>query len=80
MVYGQAVELRADPTQDDTDRYGRLLRHVYIDGQSAAVVLLEAGAAHEYTYDAPYIGQAEHRDAERAAQADALGMWGSCTG
>ena len=29
MVYGQAVELRADPTQDDTDRYGRLLRHVY---------------------------------------------------
>ncbi len=80
MVYGQAVKLRADPTQDDTDRYGRLLRHVYIDGQSAAVVLLEAGAAHEYTYDAPYIGQPEHRDAERAAQADALGMWGSCTG
>ena len=80
MVYGQAVELRADPTQDDTDRYGRLLRHVYIDGQSAAVVLLEAGAAHEYTYDAAYIGQAEHRAAERAAQAEALGMWGSCTG
>ncbi|AQP45892.1 thermonuclease family protein [Dietzia sp. NPDC055340] len=80
MVYGQTVELRADPTQDDTDRYGRLLRHVYIDGQSAAVVLLEAGAAHEYTYDAPYIGQAEHRDAEHTAQADALGMWGSCTG
>ena len=24
--------------------------------------------------------EAEHRDAERAAQADALGMWGSCTG
>ena len=80
MVYGKAVELRADPTQDDTDRYGRLLRHVYIDGQSAAVVLLEAGAAHEYTYDAPYIGQTERRDAERAAQADELGMWGSCTG
>ena len=38
MVYGQTVELRADPTQDDTDRYGRLLRHVYIDGQGAVAI------------------------------------------
>ena len=80
LIYGRAVELRADPTQDDADRYGRLLRHVYIDGQSAAAALLEAGAAHEYTYDAPYIGQAEHRAAEEAARAAALGLWGSCTG
>ena len=80
LIYGKTVQLRADPTQDNVDSYGRMLRHIYIDGQSAAVVLLETGAAHEYTYDAAYIGQAEHRDAEHAAQADQLGMWGSCRG
>lgn len=78
LVYGQTVELRGDPTQDDTDRYGRLLRHVYIDGQSAALALLEAGAAHEYTYQVPYIGQAQHQAAEAEARAAELGMWGSC--
>lgn len=78
MIYGRAVELRADPSQANTDKYGRALRHVYIDGQSAALALLESGAAHEYTYDAAYIGQAEHIAAADAAQAEPRGMWKSC--
>lgn len=78
LIYGQEVELRADPSQDDTDRYGRLLRHVYIDGRSAALTLIEAGDAHEYTYEVPYVGQAEHRAAEADAQEAARGLWGSC--
>lgn len=78
LVYGRDVELRADDTQADVDAYGRLLRHVFIDGRSVAVETLAAGAGYEYTYDAAYDGQGDHQDAERAAQAAGLGLWGAC--
>lgn len=78
MLYGRTVELTTDPSQGDTDRYGRLLRHVTIDGQNAALALIASGAAHEYTYDTPYIGQAEYRDAETEARVGELGLWGAC--
>lgn len=77
LAYGKAVELRADPTQDDTDRYGRLLRHVYVDGESAAVTLLEQGLGREYTYDSPYQGYASHLRAETRARAVGAGLWGA---
>lgn len=77
-LYGVTVHLEADPTQDDADRYGRLLRHVYVDGQSAALGSIAAGAAYEYTYDVPYQHQAEHQAAEAEARADQLGLWGVC--
>ena len=80
LIYGKTVSCAPIPPKTTLTATGDMLRHIYIDGQSAAVVLLETGAAHEYTYDAPYIGQAEHRDAEHAAQADQLGMWGICLG
>lgn len=79
LVYGHTVELRSDPSQADADRYGRLLRHVLIDGQSAAVLALEAGAGYEYTYEVSYAGQTEHRDAEQAAAGQAAGLWSACS-
>lgn len=78
LVYGKTVELHADATQSDVDRYGRLLRHIYVEGTNAALTLLETGAAREYTFDAPYVGQAEYRDAEHDAKQDRLGLWGTC--
>lgn len=79
LVYGHIVELRSDPSQADTDRYGRLLRHVLIDGQSAAVLSLEAGMGYEYTYEVYYAGYREHRDAEQAAADTAAGLWSACS-
>lgn len=78
LLYGHDVELHADDTQADVDAYGRLLRHVFIDGRSAAEETLAAGAGYEYTYDAAYDGQSEHRAAESAAQAGSRGLWGAC--
>lgn len=78
LVYGHTVELRSDPSQANADRYGRLLRHVYINGESAAILTLEAGAGYEYTYDEAYTGQREHRDAERSAEAAGSGVWSAC--
>lgn len=78
LLYGRDVELRADATQDDVDAYGRLLRHVIVDGHSAAVETIAAGAGYEYTYDAVYDGQSEHQAAQDAAQSAGLGLWGAC--
>ncbi len=77
LVQGKNVVLRADPTQDDRDRYGRLLRHVTMsDGRSMAEVLIAGGFGREYTYDKAYAGQAAHRAAQTAAQKAGLGVWG----
>lgn len=78
LLYGHDVELRGDATQADVDAYGRLLRHVFIDGHSAAVETLAAGAGHEYTFDVAYDGQDAHQAAESAARDARLGLWGSC--
>ena len=39
----QTVRLEADPTGDDSDRYGRWLRYVYIDEQDFSAVLIGLG-------------------------------------
>ncbi|GLJ80160.1 MULTISPECIES: thermonuclease family protein [Microbacterium] len=78
LIYRSDVELIADPTQADVDRYGRLLRHVQHEGHSVALTLIEAGAGYEYTYDAAYDGQDAHRAAQDAAERDRRGLWAAC--
>lgn len=78
LLYGRDVELRSDATQADVDVHGRLLRHVIVDGHSAAVETIAAGAGYEYTYDAAYEGQSEHQAAQEAARNAGLGLWGAC--
>ncbi|KQQ66939.1 thermonuclease family protein [Microbacterium sp. Leaf320] len=78
LLYGQEVELAGDPSQADVDKYGRLLRYVYIDGQSAAELAITAGAGYEYTFDVGYIHRESHQAAERDAIESAVGLWGAC--
>lgn len=79
LVQSRSVYLEADPTQDDRDRYDRLLRHVFTkDGTNVAQTLIAEGLGKEYTYSAAYRYQSEYRDAERAAQQGNLGLWGAC--
>ena len=81
LVQSRSVRLAADPTQDDRDRYGRLLRHVFtLDGRSVAQELIRGGFAREYTYAAPYAGQAAYRAAQQQAQSSNAGLWGACGG
>ncbi len=77
-LYGRTVELYPDPTQDDADRYGRLLRHVIVDDRSIAEDAITAGMGYEYTYDAPYGGQEAHKAAQDAAAAAGAGLWSAC--
>lgn len=78
LLYGRDVELVADPSQADRDAYGRLLRHVLVDGRSAALTAIADGAAYEYTYASPYEHQAEHVAAQEEAQRERRGLWGAC--
>ncbi len=78
LVQSTSVRLTADPTQADRDRYGRLLRHVWLaDGRSVAQLLITGGYGVEYTYAKPYAGQAAYRSAQSSAKAKHLGIWSS---
>jgi micrococcal nuclease len=77
---GQDVLLEDDPSQDSRDRYGRLLRYVWLpDGHLFNLDMVADGYAYEYTYRDPY----RYRDAFIAAQATARdegrGLWSAIT-
>ncbi len=79
LLSDKSVRLEADITQDDKDRYGRLLRYVYTDEDFVNLRLVEGGFAKEYTYQKPYIFQTLFKDAQREAERFQRGLWYSCT-
>ena len=80
LLTGASVQLIADPSQDDRDRYGRLLRYVELaDGTDVNAELIRDGYAFEYTYDKPYRRQTVFRHQEAAARSAAAGLWSTAT-
>lgn len=73
---GEVVTLTADPTQDDRDKYGRLLRYVADEsGQDVGLRLISQGYAYEYTYRVPYERQAAYEEAQQTARELGVGLW-----
>jgi micrococcal nuclease len=77
LLEGAVVTLEADPTQQDRDRYNRLLRYVWLpNGVFFNDAMIRDGFAHEYTYQSkPYIYQEQFVDAENAARNNKSGLW-----
>lgn len=76
ILGGQAVYLEVDPTQNNRDRYGRLLRHIILaDGRNYGLEMIKGGYGHEYTYERPHIYQEEFRRAEAEAREAGRGLW-----
>ena len=76
VLTGTSVGLIPDPTQDDRDRYGRLLRYVILtDGTDFDAQLIALGYAHEYTYEKPYQRQSAYLASESAANSADRGLW-----
>lgn len=76
LLTGKFVKLESDDSQDNIDRYGRLLRYVYLeDGTSFNKEMIELGFANEYTYQTPYKYQKEFKEAEAKARTDKRGLW-----
>ncbi len=80
---GRKVQLETDPSQQDRDKYHRLLRFVWLENGTLDFgrMIIENGYAHEYTYFVPYKYQVEYKQAEREARGNKLGLWAdhACT-
>lgn len=79
ILSGQKVFLERDVTQSDRDKYGRLLRYVFlINGTNFNKLMISEGFAHEYTYQSnPYKYQKEFKEAEKTARENKKGLWAS---
>jgi micrococcal nuclease len=81
LVSGKEVELEKDVSE--TDRYGRLLRYVYlvIGGERTMVneLLVKEGYANASSYPPDIKYQEKLKNAERLARETKVGLWGLCT-
>lgn len=75
LVAGKRVRLQKDVS--DTDRYGRLLRHVFVGDTHVNLALVAEGYAHASSYPPDVAFDAEFLAAERAAREAGLGLWGT---
>lgn len=72
----QQVKLEADETQNNRDRFGRLLRYVILeDGTNFNQLMIAEGYAREFTFMVPYKFQAEFEKAQAEAEKNKLGLW-----
>ncbi len=76
LVEGKMVRLVRDVS--DRDRYGRLLRYIYVGDLFVNLTLVEEGFARNYSYPPDISHQAEFRAAERAAREAKRGLWAEC--
>jgi micrococcal nuclease len=76
LLEGKLVRIASDPTQDNRDKYGRLLRYVTTqDGLFYNLEIIKRGFAYEYTYLVPYKYQKDFKTAQSTAQTGKLGLW-----
>ena len=82
LLAGARVQIELDPSQGETDRFGRLLGYVWIDNggefELFNLAAVRGGYAIEYQYDDPYTWQAQFEAAQRLAQSEAAGQWSAC--
>jgi endonuclease YncB( thermonuclease family) len=75
------LALKTDPKLDKVDRYGRLLRYVFIGKTNINLKLVEIGAAAPYFYKGDK-GQYSTQilKAAQTAKSKSIGLWKSCPG
>ncbi len=76
LLTGQTVRLERDV--DERDKYGRLLRYVYLNQEFVNLELVQEGYAKAY----PFPPNTKYRPlftaAQKQAKAAHLGLWGAC--
>ena len=77
LLSGKSVRIEVDESQGDTDRYGRLLRYIFLpDGTNINLILIQERYAYEYTYDLSYKYQQAFKAAQIQAMEKKKGLWG----
>lgn len=76
LLSGTMVIIEKDLSQNERDKYGRLLAYVFLpDGTNLNQKLIADGYAYEYTYNLPYKYQSEFKQAETDARNSKRGLW-----
>jgi micrococcal nuclease len=80
LIEGKRVVLESEPNHEDKDRYGRLLRYVYLeDGTFVNKKIVEDGYANAYRrFELSKLD--EFIKAERVARENRRGLWGDVQG
>lgn len=76
LVEGKRVRLEKDVS--NTDKYGRLLRYVYIGDTFVNDFLVRQGYAYASSYPPDVKYQSQFRQAEQEARTNKRGLWASC--
>jgi len=76
LVEGRLVRLEMDLSE--TDKYGRLLRYVYVEEIFVNDFLVREGYANVYTIPPDLKYQEEFKDAEKEARENNRGLWTNC--
>ena len=77
---GRTVTITTDPTQDLSDRYGRLLAYVGADGTDFGRSMVSSGWAKTYVHRVDFQRVATYRSAQRAAKSARRGVFAKCSG
>lgn len=76
LVEGKSVQLEKDISE--TDKYGRLLRYVYVDGVFVNELLVKEGFAHASSYPPDIKYQDFLNKAQEEARSQNRGLWSGC--
>lgn len=78
VVEGKTVELEKDISE--RDRYGRLLRYIWLDGACVNLEMVRQGFAFSYTYPPDVKYQDKILAAQKQAREKQIGLWAPTNG
>lgn len=78
LIGANRVRLQADPENSNRDRYGRLLRYVYLpSGELVNAEIIKQGYGFAYVYF-PFSKLEEFKAYQKQAEDQKNGLWGEC--
>ena len=75
MILGKEVTLVNDSKNGDSDSYGRLLAHVYVNDTFVNYEIVKAGYAFWYPYTSGTDFDSEYEEAQDSASNNMVGLW-----
>ena len=75
MILGKEVTLVNDSKNGDSDSYGRLLAHVYVNDTFVNYEIIKAGYAFWYPYTSGTDFDTEYEEAQNNASSNTVGLW-----
>ena len=75
MILGKEISLVNDSKNGDSDSYGRLLAHVYVNDTFVNYEIIKAGYAFWYPYTSGTDFDTEYEEAQTFAANNTVGLW-----